>query len=66
MIIYGDCIHIRHSTNPCSSAFIQWATLLLIFGDKAVTLVGPFHFETISVSNRVKQKVHRHQWNQLV
>ena len=30
-----------------------------------MTLVGPFNFEPISISNRVKQKIHRDQWNKL-
>ena len=64
-IIYGDCIHIRPSTIPCSSKFIQWDVLLLLYNDKVVSLVGPFNSEPISVSNRVKQKVHHNQWIQL-
>ena len=64
-IIYGVRIHIRPSTIPCSSKFIQWEILLPLFDNKAVTLVGPFNFEPISVLYRVKQKVHQDQWSQL-
>ena len=64
-IIYGDRILIRPSTTPCSSKFIQWAMLLPLYNNNAVALVGPFNFEPISMSNRVKQKVHTKQWNQL-
>jgi len=39
--------------------------LLPLYGDKAMALVGTFNFEPINVSNRVKQKVHHIQWNQL-
>ena len=66
VIIYGDRINIRPSVTPCSSRFIQWSTLLPLFGDNTVALVGPFSFEPISVSNRVKQRVHTDQWNNLV
>ena len=66
IIVYGDRIHIKPSTNPCSARFIQWATLLPLFGDKAITLVGPFQFEPINVSNRVKQKVHHDKWKKLI
>ena len=65
-VIYGDRVHIRPSTNPCSSSFVQWATLLPLFGDKTVALVGPFQFEPINASNRVKQKVHHNEWTQLI
>ena len=65
VIIYGDRMHIKPSNNPCSSRFVQWATLLPLFGDKAVTLAGPFQFEPINASNRVRQKVHHEQWRQL-
>ena len=64
-IIYGDRVQIRPSTIPCSSKFIQWAILLPLFNNNAVTLVGPFSFEPISTSNRAKQKVHSEQWNKL-
>ena len=30
-----------------------------------MTLVGPFNFDPINTSNRVKQKVHKDQWNKL-
>ena len=66
VIIYGDRINIRPSVTPCSSRFIQWSTLLPLFGDNAVALVGPFSFEAISMSNRVKQRVHTNQWNNLI
>ena len=65
VITYGDRVHIRPSTIPCSSKFIQWAILLPLYNDKAVSLVGPFNFEPISVLNRVKQKVQQDQWKQL-
>ena len=65
VIMYCDRVHIRPSTNPCSSKLIQWSTLLPLFGYKAVTLVGPFQFESISVSNRVRQKVYHDHWIQL-
>ena len=65
-IIYGDRVPIRPFTTPLSSKVIQWSILLPPFGEKAATLVEPFNFEPISLSNRVKQKVHHDQWNQLV
>ena len=34
-------------------------------GYKDVTLVGPFQFESISVSNRVRQEIHHDHWIQL-
>jgi hypothetical protein len=64
-IIYGDRVQIRPSTIPCSTKFIQWAILLPLFNKIAVTLVGPFKFEHINTSNRVKQKVHKDEWNKL-
>ena len=56
-IIYGNCAQIRPSTILCSTEFIRWAILLPLFNNNAVTLVGPFNFEPISTSNRVKQKM---------
>ena len=39
--------------------------LLPLYSNNAIALVGLFNFDPISVSNRVKQKVHKKQWSQL-
>lgn len=61
-IIYGDRILIRPTTIPCSTKFIQWATLLPLCGPKIVSLASPFNFEAIDESNRVRQKVDHSHW----
>ena len=65
-IIYGDRILIRPSTIPCSSKFIQWSMLLPLYGKLAASLVGPFHFQPLTIDNRVRQRVHKTYWDLLV
>lgn len=65
-IVYGDRVLIRPSTNPDSSKFLQWTALLPLHGPKAVTLIGPFHFEKVDTSNRVRHKVHHDEWRKLL
>ena len=64
-VVYGDRILIRPSTTPDSSKFVQWAMELQLFGQNNCNLVGPFNFEEINASNRMRQKVPRLRWTQL-
>ena len=65
-IIYGDRILIRPNAIPCKTKFIQWATLLTLCGPDTVSLAGPFNFEAVDESNRVRQKVHHSHWSLLI
>ena len=65
-IIYGHRILIRPNTLPCHKKIIQWATLLPLCGQNTVSLAGPFDFEPINDSNRVRQKVALSQWLLLI
>ena len=64
-IIYEYRILIRPSVTPCSKKFIQWAALIPLYGTKSTVLVGPFDFASITMSNRVRQRVSREYWDQL-
>ena len=61
-IIYGQRTLIKPNTIPCSTRFIQWATLLPIYGKDSVSLVGPFDFESLTSANRVRQRIHHSNW----
>ena len=61
-IIYGQRTLIKPNTIPCSTRFIQWATLLPIHGKDSVSLVGPFDFESLTSANRVRQRIHHSNW----
>ena len=60
-IIYGDHIVVRPSTIPYSSEFIQWATLLSLYGIDDVVL-GNFTFEAIREAVFI-QIVGHNYWN---
>ena len=53
-VVYGKRILVRTNTIPCSIIYYQWATLLSFKGKYTVSLVGPFNFESIDVSNRAR------------
>ena len=61
-IIYGQRILVRPSVTPSAEKFIQWASLLPLYGPKSSVLVGPFLFEPISASNRIRQKIALQDW----
>ena len=62
MILHGQRTLIKPNTTPCSTRFIQWATLLPIHGKYSVSLVGPFDFESLTSANRVRQRIHHSHW----
>ena len=64
-VVYGDRILIRPSTNPDSTKFVQWAMELSLIGHTQHNLSGPFDFEEINSSNRMRQKVSRSEWTRL-
>ena len=55
-MIYGDRVLIRLNTTSCGTKFVQWAALLPFRGQDSISLAGPFTFEPINRSNRVRQK----------
>ena len=61
-MIYGDRVLIRPNTTPYSTKFVQWAALLPLRGQDSISLAGPFTFEPITQSNRVRQKVAYSNW----
>ena len=61
-MIYGDRVLIRPNTTPCSTKFVQWAALLPLRSQDSISLAGPFTFEPITPSNRVRQKVEYSNW----
>jgi len=63
-VIYGDHILIQPSSTPDSRKFIQWAMELQLLGQSNYNLVGPFNFEEINASNRMRQKVTWFHWTQ--
>jgi len=63
-IIYGDRVLFRPSMIPNSAKYIQWAEELDLT-QTAVQLLGPFNFESISSTNRTRNKVHRDHWSTL-
>ena len=64
-VIYGDRILIRPSSTPDSSKFVQWAMELQLIGQGNCSFVGPFDFEDINASNRMRQKISRSHWTRL-
>ena len=65
-IVYGDCIMIKPNVLSSSKKFVQWATMLPLDGSNNISLLGPITFETIDAHNRVRNKVHRSNWNLLI
>ena len=65
-VLYGERVLIRPSTIPCSTNFVQWVTILPLNGFNTVFLVGPFTFEDMNASNRVRQKVNSSNWDLLI
>ena len=65
-IIYGPRIQVRPNVIPSSLKYIQWATLLPLHGKTSISLLGPFEFEAITLHNRVRQRIHRSHWDQLM
>jgi len=63
-IIYGDCVLFQPSVIPNSTKYIQWAEEIDLT-QTAVRLLGPFNFESISSTNRTRNKVHRDYWSTL-
>lgn len=55
--MYGDIILIRPNIAPCSTRFVQWATVLPLQGENTIPLVGPFDFEPINSTNIVRNGV---------
>ena len=64
-IVYGQRILIRLSVTPNADKFIQWATLLPLYGPQSSVLVGPFDFEPITASNRIRHKISFCEWSAL-
>jgi len=56
-VVYGNRILIRPSTNLDSTKFVQWAMELPLIGHTQHNMAGPFDFEEINASNRMRQKV---------
>jgi len=67
-LIFGDRILFRPNVTPSSSKFVQWASLITLFGeDHNSSLVGPFNFEKVEIhTNMLRQKVALTHWNELV
>ena len=65
-IIYGNRYISKPSTAPCSTKFVQWATLLPVQGKDTASLVDSFQFEHIDASNGVQQKVSTSYWYLLI
>jgi hypothetical protein len=64
-VIYGNRILIRPSSNPDSTKFVQWAMQLQLIGQNHSNILGPFDFEEINETNRMRQKISRSEWTQL-
>ena len=64
-IIYGNRILIRPSVTPNADKFIQWATLLPLYGPQSSVLVGPFDFAPVTASNRIRYKISLCEWSAL-
>lgn len=60
--MYDQRMLIKPDNTPCSSKYIQWATLLPLRGNDSVSLVGPITFDALNSANRVRQRVHRSNW----
>ena len=61
-IIYGNRILIRPSVTPNVDKFIQWATLLPLYGPQSSVLVVPFDFAPVTASNRIRYKISLCEW----
>ena len=51
---------------PDSSKYIEWAMPVTLSGPQTCALLGPFDFEQCGAPNRVRRKIHRAQWTELV
>ena len=63
-VIFGDRVLFRPNITPDHSKYIQWGDLVNL-KHKSCLLLGPFEFESLSPTNRTRQKVTSDIWLQL-
>ena len=62
-IVYDERILFPPHQTPCPSKYIEWSEPLQLAGPNSVSFIGPFNFQPLSASNRVRRTIHRSHWD---